>query len=378
MANHRMTGIAAFVALALSGCASPVVHPRNTATIVPEASPTPAPPSPSPSPALPTGFQPRALSAISDSVFWVLGTDQCATTNCPPEILRTSDAGRTFHRIPSPPMVFLYGNPSTPGLPRVFDIRFADASDGWVFGDQLWATHDGGEHWRQINLGFTVDQLEPGANGYVYAAFEDCSALGSPCVYRLMRSQARSDAWSKIAPPASPAGRPVIGVHGDTLWVMYFNGSPRLAWISHDDGRLWVRGSMPCTPELGGSFDPVSNSVIWAFCATGNFGDPWVSTNGGVAFSSSPTLQGVSTNGASVAALSAQHAFIVDPGAGMLRVTTNGGRTFQAVPQLAGAQWAGFTDSEVGYVIAAGQPNGSLRLWRTADAGRIWSLISLP
>jgi hypothetical protein len=62
----------------------------------------------------------------------------------------------------------------------------------------------------------------------------------------------------------------------------------------------------------------------------------------------------------------------------MLRVTTNGGRTFQAVPQLAGAQWAGFTDSEVGYVIAAGQPNGSLRLWRTADAGRVWSLISLP
>jgi hypothetical protein len=47
--------------------------------------------------------------------------------------------------------------------------------------------------------------------------------------------------------------------------------------------------------------------VIWAFCATANFGDPWVSTNGGATFSTTPTYQGVSTNGASVVALSAQH-----------------------------------------------------------------------
>jgi photosystem II stability/assembly factor-like uncharacterized protein len=159
---------------------------------------------------------------------------------------------------------------------------------------------------------------------------------------------------------------------------MYFNGSPRLAWTSHDDGRLWVRGSMPCTPELGGSFDPVSNSVIWAFCATGNFGDPWVSTNGGASFSTSPTYQGMSTNGATVVAVSAQHAFILDPGAAALRVTIDGGRSFRSVPQLAGALWAGFTDSEVGYVIVAAQPSGATRLLRTTDAGRTWSLISLP
>jgi photosystem II stability/assembly factor-like uncharacterized protein len=79
-----------------------------------------------------------------------------------------------------------------------------------------------------------------------------------------------------------------------------------------------------------------------------------------------------------VVALSAQHAFIVDPGAGLLRVTTDSGRTFQRAPQLAGAQWAGFTDSAVGYVIVNEQPSGALRLWRTTDAGAAWSLISLP
>jgi photosystem II stability/assembly factor-like uncharacterized protein len=79
-----------------------------------------------------------------------------------------------------------------------------------------------------------------------------------------------------------------------------------------------------------------------------------------------------------VVALSAQHAFINDPGVGVLKVTTDGGRTWHTVPQLAGAQWAGFTDSEVGYAIVNEQPSGALRLWRTTDAGIAWSLVSLP
>lgn len=379
--SHPLGGmVAALATVALAGCASASMHPRTTATpsASVSASPIPAPPVPSPTSSFPSGFQPKGLTAISESVFWVLGTDGCTSLDCSPEILHTIDSGRTFHRIPFPPMVSLFGNPSTPRYPQVSGIRFADASDGWVFGDQLWATHDGGAHWRQINLSLTVHQLEPGASGFVYASLEGgCPASNFACD-RLMRSHAGSDTWTAISPPGNPTGRLAISIHGDTIWVMYFVG-PGLAWISHDDGRLWVRGSMPCEPNLGGSFDPVSTSVIWAFCATGNFGTPWVSSNGGVAFSSPPAFQGgVSTNGANVVALSAQHAFINDPGAGVLKVTSDGGRTWHTVPQLAGAQWAGFTDSEVGYAIVNEQPSGALRLWRTADAGIAWSLVSLP
>ena len=55
------------------------------------------------------------------------------------------------------------------------DIRFADLSNGWVFGNTLWATHTGGAAWHQLTFGGSllgVDQLEPGANGYVYGVFE--------------------------------------------------------------------------------------------------------------------------------------------------------------------------------------------------------------
>lgn len=351
----------------------PVYHapPPPTATVAPTLSP-------SPSPSIPAGFQPEAFSAISESDFWVLGTRFCASGQCPPVIFHTTDAGRKFAQIPFPPVVFLEGNKSTPGLPIVFDIRFANANDGWVFGDQLWATHDGGAHWHQVHLGASVMQLEPGANGYVYATFEDCATAGSTCSYRVLRSRASSDTWSKLTPPGNPSGRPVIGVHFDTVWVMYFNGGTRVEWISRDDGALWIRGSMPCETDLGGNFDPVSNSVIWAFCATGMAGDAWVSTNGGETFTTPAGAAGNSTNGAMVAALSSQRAFIVDPGAGMLRLTTDGGRTFRSIPQLDGAMWGGFTNSEVGYVIVNSQPSGIMQLWRTTNAGATWSRMSLP
>ncbi len=367
--------IAAIAGLGLAACAPRIAPPTPAVTTSPTAQPTAAPPTPSPTAPLPVGFQPEHLTAISDTDFWLVGIDGCIGA-CPPVILHTVNGGKTFQAVPAPPLVFLYGNPLTPGLPRVFDVRFANASDGWLFGDQLWATHDGGAHWRAINLGMTVDQLEPGANGYVYATLEDCGASGTPCAYRIMRSQAHTDAWSVISPPGAPTGRPVIGVHGDTVWVMYFNRSSGLEWTSRDDGDLWVRGSMPCEPDLGGSFDPVTNSVIWAFCATGMAGNPWISINGGVSYSSAGGTGGQFWNGAMVAALTARHAF-VGTGGSALQVTTNAGVSYRVLPQFADALWVGFTDSNVGYVIGENQSSSATTLWRTVDGGVDWSPVNL-
>ena len=318
MARGARSGIVvALAAVVLSGCASTIVPPSPSATarLSPTAQSTLPPPTPSPTASTPSGFQPQALTAISESLFWVLGTSGCTPSQCPSEILRTLDGGRSFQRVPAPPTTFLAGTQSSPDAPAVGDIRFADTSDGWVFGATLWATHDGGAAWRQITFGntlFGVDQLEPGANGYVYAVFELCAnpSIAAGCVDRVMRSRSGADTWSVISPPGHPSGRPVIAVHGITVWVMYFAGSTGLEWISHDDGVLWARGSMPCEPDLGGNFAPVTTSVIWAFCATGNFGGPSVSSTGGVAWSSAGGIGGVFSNGAMVAALSTRHAFV--------------------------------------------------------------------
>jgi photosystem II stability/assembly factor-like uncharacterized protein len=373
--------IAAVVVLSIQA----FFHPGPRSTLngpVALTSPATRAPSPSPTAVGLSGFQPEAFTAVSESTFWVLGTNSCAASGCVSEVMHTVNGGKSFHRIPAPPTDFLAGNVSSPGPPLVSDIRFADLSDGWVFGNTLWATHTGGAAWHQITFGgslLSVNQLEPGANGYVYGVFEICTdpTTASGCVHRLMRSRATSDTWSVITPPGNPVGWPRIGVHGDTIWAMYFMRSTGLELISHDDGAVWVRGASACEPDLSGSLDPVTTTVIWAFCATGNAGGPMVSSNGGLAWASGGGIGGLFSNGATVAALSTQHAFLADPGAA-LSVTGNGGRTYQSIAELNSAVWVGFTDSEVGYVITQNQATQASALWRTTDAGASWSRVSLP
>jgi hypothetical protein len=373
--------VAAVSAFGLAGCAPTVAPPSSTAT--PSPAPTPSPmlptPSPSPTPPVPSGFQPIALSAISERDFWVLGSSGCATATCRSEILHTTDGGLTFERIPAPASVFLAGSPSGGGQATVSALRFANPSDGWAFGPgPAWSTHDGGAHWGELDFNWTFLQIEPGANGYVYAVVEICGLQGpaSGCPYLVMRSRANPEAWSTISPPGSPSGRPVIGIHGDTVWVMYFGASPGIEWTSHDDGEHWIRGAMPCEPDLGGAFDPVSTTVVWAFCATGMAGGPFVSANGGASYVAAGGIGGLFWNGAMVAALSSRYAF-VGAGNSALQVTTNAGQSYVSMPQFSDALWAGFTDSLVGYVITVDQTANTSKLWRTIDGGASWHLVSL-
>jgi photosystem II stability/assembly factor-like uncharacterized protein len=380
MGRRIRAGIVATVAaLFLGGCASAVAPPSSTATASPAPTREPTPPAPTPTAPIPSGFQPAAMSAISESDFWVLGSSGCGATSCPSEILHTVDRGVTFQSIPAPASVFLAGSPSGGGKPTVSALRFADPSDGWAFGaGPAWATHDGGAHWHELDFNWTFLQLEPGANGYVYAVVQICATPGnaSGCAYWVMRSRSSLESWSPISPPGSPSGRPVIGIHGDTVWVMYFGASPGLEWTSHDDGERWIRGAMPCETDLGGTFDPVSTTVIWAFCATGTAGVPLLSTNGGASFVDAGGTGSAFWNGAMVAALSSRYAF-VGAGNSALQVTTNAGHSYRSMPQFPNALWVGFTDSEVGYVITLDQTTNTSQLWRTTDAGTTWHTVSL-
>lgn len=382
MAHRGRVGIVATIAtVALAGCASTVVLPSAVATTSPTPSPTTAPtatPTPTFTLSIPAGFQPVSLSAISENDFWVLGRSPCATvTGCPSEILHTTNGGRSFQRIPAPVTVYLTGAGPV-GPPTVSDLRFANALDGWAFGNgAAFVTYDGGRHWYELNPDWTFLQIEPGANGYVYASVEVCATPSTTtgCVYSLKRSQAGTDDWANLAVPGNPPGWPSIGVHGDTIWVMYFDQSTRTAWVSGDDGHLWNRRSMPCEPDLGGLFDPVSTTVIWAFCATGMQGDAAVSANGGAFYT---THEGPGTafgNGSFVGALSAREAFVAGPGG--VEVTTNAGLSYHTLPQPPAAVWIGFTDSHVGYVISQNQTTLASQLWRTTNGGSTWTVVSL-
>ena len=333
-----------------------------------------APSTPSGTPTAPAGFQPEAVTAVSESQYWVLGTaGDC--TSCPPLIWHTTDAGQTFTSIPAPPTQF--ANASQGATTSVSDLRYADGVDGWAFGPGLWATHDDGGQWRSIDLQGDVVDLEPGAGGYVYAVVDLCVMGGNGvCPLEVVRSTAASDAWSVVL-TLSDEGEPPpsLGVHGADVWLLGGTG----LWRSLDDGASFDQLPTPCSADLGGTIDPVTASVVWAFCPTGLEGGPWVSTDGGAGFRSAYGNE-VWSNSAKVSALSASNALLT--GIGGLDETNNGGASYRTVPAFggSGAWWLGFTDASVGYAWVADQlPEGTqLQLWRTTDGGARWTLVNLP
>ena len=372
---HLWAGVAgvAAVAAAIGGLAFGLASHRTGPLPAPATSHSPSAPaassspnpSSSPSASAFANFQPVAFSAISESQYWVLGN----SGNDQPVLLHTLDGGQTFQQIPSPPAALFQAN----GTQSVMGIRFADASDGYVYGSALWATHDGGAHWHQVTIGGSVPQLEPGAGGFVYAIVRHCPAAGGSCASTVERSIASGDAWSTLALPSHSSGTSeAIGVHGTSLWVMQF-GTGKL-YVSRDAGASFSAETFPCVPELDGSIDPVSDSVIWAFCPTGMQGGVAVSSDGGHTWMSH---QGGFSNGGIVAGLSATNAFVSDASSA-LRVTHNGGASFSTILnwQPTSGFWVGFTDASVGYAVVAGPNASGMQLWRTTDGGTHWAQVT--
>ncbi|MGO8685752.1 MAG: WD40/YVTN/BNR-like repeat-containing protein [Candidatus Dormibacteria bacterium] len=370
--------VIALVGVAAAGCGTPSAgaYGPSSPTLLPGATGAfakPLAPSISLSPA-PVGFEPEAVTAVSESEYWVLGTDGVCS-GCTPRIWQTTDAGQTFSPIPAPPAQF--ANPTQGSATSVSDLRFADSVDGWAFGPGLWATHDDGEAWQSAALPGEVIDLEPGAGGYVYSVVDRCVMGGNgPCPVELMRSTTATDRWSAVL-SLQDEGQPPpsLGVHGADVWLLGATG----LWRSLDFGATFTQLPTPCSAHLGGRIDPVTATAVWAFCPTGNEGGPLVSTDGGQSFRSAYGGE-VWSNAAEIAALSSSTAFLT--GIGGLDETVDGGASYGVVPAFGGsaAWWLGFTDASVGYAWVADQlpDTTQLQLWRTDDGGAEWTLVNFP
>jgi hypothetical protein len=218
-----------------------------------------------------------------------------------------------------------------------------------------------------------------------------------------------------VSPSLSP--QPTQALPSPTPTPSIPTGFRPQALTAISEADYWVLGTSRCTTSVcgseilhtvnaGQSFQPIASPPVTFLAGTGSnpggpavddirfadtadgwiFGDSlWATHSGGTAWhelafsvtwSNAGGTGGLFSNGAMVAALSSQRALVGGAG-NTISVTANGGRTYQAIAELVGAQWAGFTDSSVGYVIAQRQDNGATQLWRTTDSGTKWSVVSL-
>jgi hypothetical protein len=339
-------------------------------------------------------FLPLSFTAVSVTHWWVLGAVPCGARDCL-SVKTTTNAGATFRSLPAPPGAFAPG-----GVPAESSISFADASDGWVFGPKLYATHDGGLHWTAIRMPGVVEGLEPGL-GQVYAGVfppSPCSESGT-CSARtpkpqLWRTRPSSNAWA--ADRAAGAISLSLAVHGTSVWVInsmltrdgYALGTRLLH--SANAGRTFAVEPQPVTGIIC-DYSPVSQSFLWAYCSGGHFMFPYISRDGGAHFTAVGSATAPITpvgypNGSGLIAASARTAVAASSvsvgrlGTPLIRTTDERARwsAVQAQPSSTG-QWSliGFTTPKVGYALWRSFAHGfaTAELWRTVDAGARWTQV---
>jgi len=335
---------------------------------------------------VPAGFQPTSATFVSAADGWLLGTTTGpGATRCT-ALVRTTDGGRTWASIPAPSATFVAGGAGASG---VGSLRFADALDGWAFGPDLWATHDGGATWRQVSLpGSSTDgqvMAVETAAGAVHAVYD--AGLGNGRL-TIATSPIDTDAWTAspttVEVGAGPAARPQIVLQGSAGWMIEVDreviaGARLIAGT-------WEPWQPPCTKTAGpATLAAASASDLVVACDVGVWSTPtgvhaYLSSDGGATFTPAPSKPPVfSIEG--VAAPAPGIVFVAGSlsGVGSAIVGSfDGGATWTAVHVLqgAGSMDVSFTTPDQGIAIAV-SGDGSSALVMTRDGGRSWSTVPI-
>jgi photosystem II stability/assembly factor-like uncharacterized protein len=232
--NPSTTGVAA----AHSSSPSPTAASASPASASPSSSTIPM--------SVPVNFRPSSVTFVGTDTGFVIGQastpGHCATQYCT-SVARTDDAGRTWTGLPAP----LTGAPD--GATGVSQIRFLNTEDGWAFGPELFATHDGGHSWAQVaTSGLRVTDLET-VGDRAFALFASCAGTGptfaAQCTsFTLYSSPAGTDDWA-------PLGAATSGLTGGTAASLVLTGIR--GYLLAPDGMLYAG------PVDGAAWQPVAS-----------------------------------------------------------------------------------------------------------------------
>ena len=325
-----------------------------------------------------TAFDPYSVTFVSLNTGWVLGTAPCASAGHCLALRETTDTGRSWFARPLPAALVAAADRRVDGVaadlsqgPGIgLSVRFANPSDGWVYGGLarrssaaagtqiepvLWSTHDGGLIWRQQPLRGLGEQdtiLDLEASRTTAYLMESTKTYGKLTV---KSSPVSADSWhvSDTAALGGPAGGSdqagAFVLAGSSGWLVEGNdrgttGSARL------EGGRWVAWTPPCA-AVGHSFSiPAASTPVSlvASCVMGGFAYP---------------LSNSAPPGAKL-------------GSTWLYVSRDGGKSFAAGPEIgAHLGFLGVLASPTpGVILAAGQtPSGHDELLASFDGGLQWS-----
>ncbi len=330
---------------------------------------------------MPTGFLATSVTFVSTQEAFVLGTAPCSNAPCT-SILRTLDRGASWVGLPAP--VVPLGRSYSATGPAVWGIRFADPEHGFVFGNGLWETTDGGEHWSAVaSPQGTILDLEV-IDGQVLALTVPSGA--SAQAGTLLRRSLSGGAWTVVAQVTGPH---TIATQGPVAAVLDGNN----VIVTANGGISTTTQALPCTtPGVGtpAAVAVTSPDGLALLCAGGaamgsvqktvyvssDLGAQWVKA-GATPLGGDPI--GIS------AANPDQLVVAAASGASELYYSANGGATWSTAYYAgdggAGFNDLGFTTTSDGVVVHGpafgnGTGNGMGQLLLSSAGGATWQVVS--
>jgi hypothetical protein len=348
----------------------------------PSAAPVPLP---SGNP-VPSNFQPTSITAVSAGTMFVIGQagspGHCATQYCT-SVARTQDDGGNWAGLPAP----LTGAPD--GATGVGQIRFLDGINGWAFGPELWATHDGGENWTQISThGRRVIDVETVA-ARAFAIEADCTGTGqaytAQCTnFTLYTTPATADDWTPLGKTTTNLNKQ--GAFGSAALVL--TGS--LGYLLAPDGTLYsgsvttarawkIAGRIPCAVGLAALDGTPTGAVLGALtaqdlilsCTTKTI---YQSSDGGATWQPTTTVPATSATATAIASSPAESVILATTqGIEVLPANSSTWRsaTLTATAPAGGFSFIGMTTATNGIALPADPTTGTV--WFTTDGGLTWA-----
>ncbi len=363
--------------------ATPTVSPSPTASPTPTPTPTPTGPS---SGALPADFGPISATFVSTDEGWALGGTACGAERCA-VVAHTLDGGRTWTRRPAPPTTVNASLTLAAGALGVSGLRFADPRDGWAFGPELWATHDGGATWRRVSIaGDHVLRalLLEAAGGRVQAVTDKGDAPENG--FGFASSPVGSDDWrmSSVTVPfgAGPVPQPQLVLAGTAGWMIENDrvviGGARLVsgtWQTWQPPCLDVNGPAVLAASSASHVIAVCQEAVWGpFMGSSTPSEHlYLSTDGGLSFTRTAAAMPVDVYPSALAAPTSST--IVAAGGtssgNVVMISRDSGRTWTTALRLGeeAVSYVGFTTSTQGILLS----DKGMRM--TYDGGRTWQVV---
>ncbi|MFN8099072.1 MAG: sialidase family protein [Dermatophilaceae bacterium] len=339
---------------------------------------------------MPNAFRTISMSQADGSTVFALGVGMCTDHDCLVAV-RSTDGGTSWQRVATFPDTPVSGGMPAVGAKGSFtQIRMANARVGWVFGDGILQTTDGGLTWHTYaHAGQSVLDLAL-ADGQVAIVSTSGACDGTRCKGDLLTQIAPANATAATTPVATTKTDGVLGASvawwkGRAIVSPIGTAGAASPFAADAGGR-----ATPLDPGCGGQASarivaPSSGDTLLAACPDGagagsifysihrsaDDGATWTAVRG-------DPVQLVNAGGVSFAATDADHLVATSGGSadvhGSLKVTADGGATWSAVTDPAvpdtGWGWVGAPGPNWFYLVAVDSARG---YYWSHDKGATWT-----